>query len=810
MKKFLSRWKLVPVLITPFLFFALFISPNIKFANAQISTQPVTVTLPTGSGSTLTPPTAPTPTQPSGNTPTPILANSTASKFSSVNFFSCTANLATCSVYIIGLVVQWIATLFFELGAFLIGVVLRFNVHIFDSPYIQTGFSVSLAIANLGFVLGIIIIALATILRNQTYGIKQLLWKLVAMAILVNFGLVITAPVVNFADSMSQYFITAVGGDQGYDGLATNLSNAFQPQQATYPTDLGFNSQQDYQATLQICEKKYGTIDDCIKLMEAAQSAPDAVKQAAGLSPADSYTQKVLGVIGAVILTSLSAIVLLCLVVLLLVRYVVLGILLVLLPLAWLTWVFPKFNSQFSRWWSEFIRWTFFPPLMLFFIYLAFITATTANQSGQTYLATTVRPFQNASYGVDVAIGISTGNFGLVTQILNEILLVALMMGGVFAASSLSGKAGGMVVSGAKSAVGWAAGYAGKQTKKGARLAFQKAGGEGITQHLREGRTGAALRKIPVVGGAIGGMVSRVEGVTGRAIAGVSTNEALVEAEKRNLSKDPNTLKSELKASMRAEEQFARLDALKQMGKLSKDDIINGQTVGEFFDKNPDLVARFGQKKLNEDADIVMGGDKGTRAAAAEEDKARAELDRVTKGGGDVADAMEKLKDATKKLDAATQEYLNKLQKSDMPKMNVNDIFGKNTSFSRALARNLALWAPQNVAGLMPKMKSPTLDTFEPMYRKELQNELKKQPHGDKILEIMGKLDLHPNAKNKQIAELSPTDVEKRLKVALESFERIISNNVTHSEREFPSAGGAGGGGGAAGGGGAGGGGGKT
>ena len=142
----------------------------------------------------------------------------------------------------------------------------------------------------------------------------------------------------------------------------------------------------------------------------------------------------------AIVLSGLAAIVLITLAVLLLVRYVALGILLILLPLAWLTWIFPSFKSNFSKWWSEFIKWAFFPPLALFFVYLAFVTAVKGTASGQQYLSTAAAIPNNAASGVEGALGIGIGTVDPITQAVNEILLVALMMGGVFAASSLSGK----------------------------------------------------------------------------------------------------------------------------------------------------------------------------------------------------------------------------------------------------------------------------------------------------------------------------------------------------------------------------------
>ena len=95
----------------------------------------------------------------------------------------------------------WIFGALISVESCLISVVLNINAGILHTSFVQTGFSISLSVANLAFVLGIIVIALATILRIESYSIKKMLWKLVVMAILVNFGLVIIAPIVGFSNS---------------------------------------------------------------------------------------------------------------------------------------------------------------------------------------------------------------------------------------------------------------------------------------------------------------------------------------------------------------------------------------------------------------------------------------------------------------------------------------------------------------------------------------------------------------------------------------------------------------------------------
>src|SRR5690606_3877179 len=53
------------------------------------------------------------------------------------------------------------------------------------------------------------------------------------------------------------------------------------------------------------------------------------------------------------------------------VRYFMLSFLLVISPAAWLLWIFPKTKKHFTEWWTKFIHWVIFAPLMLLFMYLA-------------------------------------------------------------------------------------------------------------------------------------------------------------------------------------------------------------------------------------------------------------------------------------------------------------------------------------------------------------------------------------------------------------------------------------------------------
>ncbi len=222
------------------------------------------------------------------------------------------------------------------IGQFIIGVayltdkVLKLNNYIAVSPTVQTGWTICRDIANLGFVLVLIIIALATVLRYKNYRSQELLIKLIGAAIIVNFSLTIAGFVLNFTNVLTGFFLNRAFG--GGEGLATGIANAFQPQKY-----LNFN-----------------------------------LNFSAGGGIAFLLNSAINATTGA-IFSFIILIILLCFLILFIIRYVALTILLVVAPIAWLLWVIPATSSYFSQWWKKFLNWAFFAPTCIFFLYLAMI-----------------------------------------------------------------------------------------------------------------------------------------------------------------------------------------------------------------------------------------------------------------------------------------------------------------------------------------------------------------------------------------------------------------------------------------------------
>ncbi len=317
----------------------------------------------------------------------------------------------------ISFIVSFIAGIAIAIEAWFIEIILKMNTQIVNSAPVRTGFPIALSIANLGFVLAIIVMAIATILRLQGYMMKQILWKLVVAALLVNFSLVFAGAILNIADQLTLYFINQMspGGVGETQKFANAIAGAFNPQKLLLVTDGELNP-----SKVKDFEKEVGG--------------------AGGSFAVDNESLgKMLVPIASLVFTGLSMIViviaLLGLIIMLLIRYVFIGILLILMPFAWLTWIFPGLSSNWSKWWKNFIKWSLFAPLVVFFLYLGVQTSLQAhNDIGQYEVAS-----QTSGTGPWAAVA---GFFSrlltpIVSIILQQIIVLAVMVGGLFAANSL-------------------------------------------------------------------------------------------------------------------------------------------------------------------------------------------------------------------------------------------------------------------------------------------------------------------------------------------------------------------------------------
>ncbi|MDP3948641.1 MAG: hypothetical protein Q8Q17_01680 [bacterium] len=361
-------------------------------------------------------------------------------------------------VYVVNYLIATIFGVFISILAWFITIVLQINTNIVSAPIVQNGFTISLAVANLGFVMAIIVIAIMTILRYETYALKKTLWKLVAAAILVNFSLVICAAILNFADTLTNFFLdgftqscgTGVSGAiNRYDCFANNLANAFAPQRVF----LGPNSSTSTVGAY-------------------ADSQQDAL---GGGQTFGMIITPLLSLFFPTLFLIITVIALFGLFIMLLIRYVYLGILLILMPMAWLLWIFPITSGQWSKWWSKFIQWTVFAPVVMFFIYLAVLSLGQTN-SPEAFLAA-LRVQSNSSSPIVAGISNFLGGATVVMlgTMLQMAIMVSLLFAGLFMANSMGIMFADTTLKGAKYVTSSFGKFASRRGVIGAGWAMNKA-----------------------------------------------------------------------------------------------------------------------------------------------------------------------------------------------------------------------------------------------------------------------------------------------------------------------------------------------
>ena len=459
-----------------------------------------------------------------------------------------TSGVISSIAQVVGYILGFIGGVFLAIAGYLIQLALNINFELLKSPVVQTGWKIVLNFANLGFVLAIIIIAFATIFRSESYAMKQTLWKLIVAALLVNFSLVIAGAFINVSDIFSEFFL-----QQGGIRNPVEWSRAFAGM---------FRAQ----ALLKVSETL------------TAKGGLDVATAAV-----NTITGDVLMTIASVffipLFTVLAAITLLAVAIMLLIRYVFLGILLLLSPIVWLLWIFPSTQDLWKKWWSQFLRWTFFAPIMLFFIYLAMVA--------MKYQPEAVRQFtQNPAATANVKL-----TFGV--EIIGEMaIVIGLVMGGLIAANSLgitfAGTAYGWAQSVGKSFGGW---VGRKGIQAGTALPRSKWGTkaiEAIEKFGATGKKGLGWRALQTITQPIRAQV----GERLSSLAAIGGEKAVAEAKERFKDWDDKRLARTI-YSMDAPERVAALQRLRQNKTL---DLLPDASA--FINqKTFDLFLKYGQPK---------------------------------------------------------------------------------------------------------------------------------------------------------------------------------------------------------------------
>ncbi len=308
-----------------------------------------------------------------------------------VNSVSAESNIGTATASVVGHIVSmliWIGGGILVVLIQLLIWVSSYNDFV-TSEAVTQGWRIIRDVCNMFFILILLIIAFATVLNIEGYSWKKLLPKMLLMAVLINFSKLICGVIIDFAQVIMLTFV-----------------NGFR--------DIGG-----------------GNLSDMLGINQLLNISKEGATDVNALSITGTY---LLG-LGYVII-SIGVIVIILFV--LVMRMVMLWILVTLSPLAYLLGALPNTSKYASKWWSQFTENVVSGPILAFFIWLSFASATVdvKNISSVTF---TGSDNEKAHQGKLAAAGLSTA--GTPEGMLKFVISIGMLIGGVIITKDLGGVA---------------------------------------------------------------------------------------------------------------------------------------------------------------------------------------------------------------------------------------------------------------------------------------------------------------------------------------------------------------------------------
>lgn len=252
---------------------------------------------------------------------------------------------------------------------------------------VETGWGLARDVANMFFIVVLLIIAFSTVLKISSYHYQKTLTKLLIMAILVNFSKLIAGFLIDFFQVI---MLTFVNGFK--DAAAGNLAAGF----GIYEMLANANT---------------GQVGDIGSNAAAALAA-----------------------LLAVLMIIIADMVVLIMIAVLLWRIAMLWVLVIISPLAYLSYAFiPKYWSQ---WWQMFFQHLTSGPIIAFFLWLALLTMQQDALKDKLVVEGDRDTTQNYSF-----VGSAVNN----KVLMNYFVSIALLMGGLAIAQKVAAQSGGAV-----------------------------------------------------------------------------------------------------------------------------------------------------------------------------------------------------------------------------------------------------------------------------------------------------------------------------------------------------------------------------
>jgi len=359
-----------------------------------------------------------------------------------------------------------------------------FNVtkSILNVAAVGQAWGVMQGLANMFFILVLLWIALATIFDFEEYTAKNLLPKLIIMALLINFSLVITGIVVDFSNGLGYYFYQQLrGGGLLFTQIMNNLSVS---------QLFDYRNQSPGGATVAQREQKISPTVDPFKATglnpvdPKLQSAVDTQKKkmAGTLYSPGQSTLAALSRLAALIITTFLGIILIVVLLFgigfLIARQVSIMFLGIFSPLVFLANIMPQTREHWNRWWTDLTQKAFFAPVYLFCLLATFKFLELAKQNIFT---------ENSAAGLAGFAKVDTFDVGFLFL---YFLAAAMMIASLIVAQKMSIALGGTAVGLAQKTGGYIkTGF----KEQGAKMAAGSA-----DKFLKSG-AGAAMARMPLL-----------------------------------------------------------------------------------------------------------------------------------------------------------------------------------------------------------------------------------------------------------------------------------------------------------------------
>ena len=295
------------------------------------------------------------------------------------------------------------------------------------STAVTNGWVIVRDLCNMFFIVVLLAIAIATILKIEMYHYKKLLGRLLIMAILINFSKMICGLVIDFAQVLMLTFVNGFSAAAG------------------------------------------GNFVQALKINEIMK-----------IKPGEDVTEwtVLLAYLLALLMTIVSCVVVGVMIAVFLMRIIMLWILIVLSPLAYLLSTFPQGQKYAGQWWSQFGNYVIVGPVLAFFLWLSLLSVSTLSP-------TDVPPPLSGEEDIESRVAVS--EVGGEESIVGFIIAIGMLVGGLVITQQLgvmgSSLAGGAVagmkkygMAAVKKPFSFAGKKAGQYYNRGADMMYGKTG----------------------------------------------------------------------------------------------------------------------------------------------------------------------------------------------------------------------------------------------------------------------------------------------------------------------------------------------